>query len=76
MELKINTDFFFDYSERLGKVMSSADWSGVAKLAQAIHQRWEQGGGFIFVVTVEVPVTPYIWPMIFYTVSLSVLAVA
>ncbi len=48
MELKINTDFFFDYSERLGKVMSSADWSGVAKLAQAIHQRWEQGGGVYF----------------------------
>lgn len=48
MNFDHKTDFFLDYSQRLSKVMASADWSGVAKLAQAIHQRWAEGSDVYF----------------------------
>ena len=48
MNHDLKTDFFLDYGQRLSKAMASADWSGVAKLAQAIHQRWAEGRDVYF----------------------------
>lgn len=48
MNFDLKTDFFLDYSQRLSNVMTSADWSGVAKLAQAIYQRWSEGRDVYF----------------------------
>ncbi len=35
--------FFAGYADRLGKVLSSSDWSGVACLAQDMHAAWAAG---------------------------------
>ena len=48
MNFDLNTDFFLDYSQRLSKVMASSDWSGVAKLAKAVQQRWTEGRDVYF----------------------------
>jgi D-sedoheptulose 7-phosphate isomerase len=35
--------FFNDYARRLQGVLSGADWSGVGRLAQAMHRCWQEG---------------------------------
>jgi D-sedoheptulose 7-phosphate isomerase len=42
------TNFFTDYSTRLNNVMSTADWSGVAQLAEAMLARWRDGRDVYF----------------------------
>ena len=44
----IPTAFFGGYSSRLQEVLSSADWSGVAQLAQAMRDCWENGRQVFF----------------------------
>lgn len=36
-------EFFSGYADRLGKVLASSDWSGVAQLAQDMHLAWTGG---------------------------------
>jgi D-sedoheptulose 7-phosphate isomerase len=36
-------DSFAGYADRLGKVLSSSDWSGVASLAKDMHAAWTGG---------------------------------
>ncbi len=36
-------DFFAGYADRLGKVLASSDWSGVACLAKDMHAAWASG---------------------------------
>ncbi len=35
--------FFADYARRLQGVLSGADWTGVGRLAQAMHRCWREG---------------------------------
>ena len=35
--------FFTGYADRLGKVLASSDWSGVASLAKDMHAAWAAG---------------------------------
>jgi len=35
--------FFADYAERVGRVLASFDWSGVAALAEDLQQAWQMG---------------------------------
>ena len=39
-----DSKFFAAYSERLQDVLKGADWSGVAKLANSMHDCWKRGG--------------------------------
>jgi D-sedoheptulose 7-phosphate isomerase len=45
---KLREFFFADYSTRLGRVMAAADWSGVARLAEAMLARWRDGRDVYF----------------------------
>ena len=40
---KSQEKFFSDYGSRLSRVMATADWSGVARLAYAMRERWCEG---------------------------------
>ncbi|MDO8788031.1 MAG: SIS domain-containing protein [Sulfuritalea sp.] len=35
--------FFSGYADRLGRVLASSDWSGVARLAKDMHAAWAEG---------------------------------
>lgn len=48
-ELKIPGDAFFaDYASRLGAVLASSPWAGVASLAAAMDEAWKQGRQVFF----------------------------
>ncbi len=45
---KSQEKFFADYSTRLSRVMEAANWSGVARLAEAMRARWRDGHDVYF----------------------------
>lgn len=48
-DLKIPSDAFFaDYASRLGAVLASSPWAGVASLAGAMDEAWKQGRQVFF----------------------------